>query len=169
MTTLTTTRSLFAACLAALSGCGGGASSAPAPAPVVIDDSGVRGSLIRNPPEQVLSLDPAGVQSRARLFGSYGIRLNAIAGAARYGVDVHRFEYATVGAAGEKTTASGALMVPRGGDAACTGPRPIVIYAHGSSQVKSVNLADVEPGVPYGITSMTFEPQGLRAFGVNGY
>jgi len=137
-------------------GCGGGASPAPAPAPtpVVVDNSGLRGSLIRNPPDRVLSLSAAQVATQAALFGDYGQRLNALAGAARCGVDVRHFEYATVGAASETTTASGALMVPTGSDPACAGPRPILLYAHGSSQVRATNMADLTPAAPYGLVSM---------------
>jgi hypothetical protein len=135
------------------SGCGGGASSAPTPPPV-IDHSGVRGSLIENPPPRVLSLDPAGVSARIASYGALGTQLSGFAGTPRCGIDVHHFEYATVGAAGEKTTASGALMVPTGSDPACTGSRPLMIYAHGSSEVRSVDMADISPQAAYGVASV---------------
>src|SRR5580698_3270367 len=48
-------------------------------------------------------------------------------------VNVYHMEYETVGGAGEATTASGALMVPTGSAAACQGPRPLVVYAHGTN------------------------------------
>ena len=154
--TLLYTRFLFAsaALFATLAGCGGsGGTAAPTP-PVVVDNSGVRGSLIRNPPDGVLSLDTAGVQSRINQFGDFGTRLSAVAGAPACGVDILHFEYATVGAAGEQTTASGALMVPTGSAATCTGARPIVMYAHGFSEVKSTNMADTTPQAPYGTESI---------------
>jgi len=154
-TFLTATGAVLLAATSA--GCGGGGASpapSPAPAPVVVDDSGLRGSLIRNPPARVLSLSATQVATQAMLFGDYGRRLNALAGAAKCGVDVRRFEYATVGAASETTTASGALMVPTGSDPACSGPRPILLYAHGSSQVHATNMADLTPGAPYGLVSM---------------
>jgi hypothetical protein len=44
----------------------------------------------------------------------------------------------------ETTTASGALMVPTGTDVRCTGPRPIVMYAHGTNVAKRFNMADFE-------------------------
>ena len=150
-TFLTTSGAVLLAAMSA--GCGGGSAS-PASAPVVVDDSGLRGSLIRNPPARVLSLNAAQVATQATLFGDYGRRLNALAGAAKCGVDVRHFEYATVGAASETTTASGALMVPTGSDPACAGPRPILLYAHGSSQVHATNMADLTPQAPYGLVSM---------------
>ena len=140
-----------------LSGCGGSGDSSPAaapPPPPVIDNSGVRGSLIENPPPRVISLDPAGVTAQVAAFGALGTQLANVAGTPKCGIDVHHFEYATVGAAGEKTTASGALMVPTGSDPACSGSRPLMMYAHGSSEVHGVDMTDLTPQAPYGITSI---------------
>ncbi len=156
--TLTRPLTLIAAAILStnLSGCGGDSSSTAAAAtpPPVVDNSGVRGSLIQNPPPRVLSLDPAGVTAQVASFGGLGTQLAGVAGAPKCGIDVHHFEYATVGAAGEKTTASGALMVPTGSDAACTGSRPLMMYAHGSSEVHGVDMADLTPQAPYGVTSI---------------
>jgi hypothetical protein len=58
-------------------------------------------------------------------------------------VDVHQIQYNTVGGAGEATTASGALMVPSGGAASCQGPRPILLYAHGTTTDRNFNIADL--------------------------
>jgi predicted porin len=58
------------------------------------------------------------------------------------GVDFS-LQYGTVGAKGEKTNATGALMVPVGTDSACTGARPIVLYAHGTTTGKNYNIANV--------------------------
>ena len=157
--------------LTAIAGCGGGGGGAsapsapPPPAPPVIDNSGVRGSLIESPPQQVLSLDTAGVTARIAQFGAFASQLTSFAGAPRCGVDVHHFEYATVGAAGDTTTAAGALMVPTGSDPACTGSRPLVLYAHGSSEVHSTNMADVTPQAPYGVASIEL----LALFAAHGW
>ena len=87
-------------------------------------------------------------------FGALGTQLAGFSGAPKCGIDVHHFEYATVGAAGEKTTASGALMVPTGSDPACTGSRPLMMYAHGSSEVHGVDMTALTPQAPYGVTSI---------------
>src|ERR1700733_12455224 len=58
-------------------------------------------------------------------------------------VNVYHMEYETVGGAGEATTASGALMVPTGSAASCQGPRPLVMYAHGTNTSKTFNMADL--------------------------
>ena len=136
-----------------MSGCGGAGDSSAPPQPV-IDNSGVRGTLIETPPPRVLSLDTAGVSARVASYGSFGTQLAAIAGAPACGIDVHHFEYATVGAGGEKTTASGALMVPTGSAPACSGARPIVLYGHGSSLDRQVDMADVQPSATYGVSSI---------------
>ena len=58
-------------------------------------------------------------------------------------VTVYHLQYETVGGQGEATTASGALMVPRGTDPSCQGPLPVVLYAHGTSASKSYDIANL--------------------------
>lgn len=58
-------------------------------------------------------------------------------------VDAYHLEYETVGGRGEATTASAALMIPRGPNARCQGPRSIVLYAHGKRTLKSFDIADL--------------------------
>ena len=58
-------------------------------------------------------------------------------------VNVYHIEYETVDGQGEAATASGALMVPGGSDPSCQGPRPILLYAHGTSAEKSYDIADL--------------------------
>src|SRR6185312_5916697 len=72
-----------------------------------------------------------------------GKSLLVVAGAPACGVDFYHIEYNTVGGKGETTTASGALLVPTGAAPACSGPRPIVLYAHGTQTDKTANLADI--------------------------
>ena len=43
----------------------------------------------------------------------------------------------------ETTESSGALMVPTGAAPNCSGPRPIVVYAHGTNTNKNLNIADI--------------------------
>jgi predicted esterase len=58
-------------------------------------------------------------------------------------IDVYHLEYETVGGAAEPTTASGALMIATGTDAACSGARPIVLYAHGTNTDRNFNIAAI--------------------------
>jgi hypothetical protein len=75
---------------------------------------------------------------------SSGRQLVEVTGAPKCGVDFYYIQYATVGGAGEATTASGALMVPTGPTAmGCSSARPIVLYAHGTNTDKAFNIADI--------------------------
>ena len=119
--------------------CGGGGDSvlltgvAPLPA---------QGTLAANSPVPILAFTAAGFSARLDSSAS-GQGLKLIAGTPKCGVDVRYIQYGTVGGKGEATDASGALMLPTGTDPACTGARPIVLYAHGTNISKSYNLADV--------------------------
>jgi alpha/beta superfamily hydrolase len=57
---------------------------------------------------------------------------------------MYNIEYETVGGAGEPTTASAALLVPTGLGANCTGARPIVLYAHGTTTDRNFNMANIQ-------------------------
>lgn len=161
-------RSSLPASLAALSAtalllaCGGGSDTQT---DVHTDTSGTRGSLVYNPPERVVSL--GAVQFKERLNEtSVGQNLLTVAGAPRCGVTVHYIEYGTVGGAGETTNATGALMLPQGDTAPCTGARPVVLYAHGTSTDKAYNVANItdttRPGAAEGLLlAATYAAQGF--------
>jgi hypothetical protein len=119
-----------------LTGCGTDSMTSLMPA------STARGSLIQDPPFRIASLDAA--TFNAELAGSpSGAQLLEVAGTPTCGVDFYYIQYNTVGGAGEATTASGALMVPTGSAAQCSGGRPIVLYAHGTNTDRSFNIADI--------------------------
>jgi hypothetical protein len=60
-------------------------------------------------------------------------------------ITVYHLTYNTQDPKGNVTPASGALMVPSGGSgAACTGPRPIVLYAHGTTTDRNFDLSQLE-------------------------
>jgi poly(3-hydroxybutyrate) depolymerase len=126
--------------LALLASCGG--SDDDDTSTTVIDSSTVRGTLIVSPPERVASFEPNGLWDLL-LTARNGQSLRDAAGQAACGIDFHRLEYQTVGALEEPTAASGVLMIPTGEAPECSGPRPIVVYAHGTSTDKGYNLADV--------------------------
>jgi predicted dienelactone hydrolase len=119
-----------------LSGCGSDSTSVSAG---VSTDPG---TLIYDPPFRIASLNAADFGAALGATDS-GKSLLAVAGTPSCGVDFYHIEYNTVGGAGEKTTASGALLVPTGASPACSGPRPIVLYAHGTQTDKTLNLADI--------------------------
>lgn len=126
-----------------VSACGGGGSDGSAGSQ---NANPGRGELMQTPPLRVtaptaadynkaLSLTPDGQNLLALSTGSP-------TGLVPCGVDVHHLKYGTVGGKGEPTTASGALMVPTGTGASCSGDRPILLFAHGTAVEKRYNLAD---------------------------
>jgi len=64
-------------------------------------------------------------------------------GMPRCGVRVYKFLYATIGGQGEATDASGALMVPTGSAARCRGPRPVVLYTHGTAIDRAEDMSAI--------------------------
>lgn len=100
-----------------------------------------RGQLIQTPPELV------GTYTAAQLLGNTGasniLSLLPLADSMVCDVNVHRINYRTVGGKDEDTTATGALMVPSGTDPNCSGARPIVLYAHGTTTDKGFDLTNV--------------------------
>jgi hypothetical protein len=70
-------------------------------------------------------------------------QLLSLSGAPVCDVLIYKIEYETVGAANEATTASAALMVPSGLGSDCTGKRPIVLYAHGTTTDRTFTMTDL--------------------------
>jgi hypothetical protein len=132
-------KTAFLAALAALvlAACGGGSSQT-----VGTNSSTQAGTLIYNPPFRVASVNATDLATQ---FGSTssGQQLLAVAGAPKCGIDFYYIQYQTVGAKGEQTTASGAIMAPNGSAAAgCSGALPILLYTHGTASSKSYNIAN---------------------------
>jgi hypothetical protein len=112
-----------------------------------VSSSTQAGTLIYNPPLRTASLNAAALAAQLGATAA-GQQLLALAGAPKCGIDFHNFQYQTVGGKGEQTTASGAIMAPTGG-AGCTGPLPILLYAHGTAVTRSYNLANpADPNNP---------------------
>ncbi|MCJ0765872.1 alpha/beta hydrolase family protein [Variovorax terrae] len=120
--------------------CGGGGSDPGGT--TTTDNSGARGSLQFNPPLRVTALTASAFQGNLSASAS-GQSLLAVAGAPKCGVSFYYLQYGTVGGAGEATNATGALIVPTGTDPACSGARPMVLYAHGTTTDKAYNIANI--------------------------
>ena len=104
--------------------------------------STAHGTLAVNPPFRIASLNAATFQAQLAASSS-GAQLLQLAGSPSCGVDFYYIKFWTLGGAGEPTESSGALMVPTGAAPACSGPRPIVLYAHGTNPLKTLNIADI--------------------------
>ena len=101
-----------------------------------------RGDLLTSPPAKLNSYTSS--QLLAALGGSdIGKALVGVTLSPNCGVDVYQLKYQTVGAKSESVAASGALMIPTGTDANCTGARPVMLYAHGTTASKTYNIADL--------------------------
>jgi alpha/beta superfamily hydrolase len=110
----------------------------PAPAPAAPP---VRGSLTEAP-VRTASLTPDQIAAALTSAEGADLLLELIV-APKCGIDVYQVRYNTVDPGGAATTASGAMMIPTGADPACQGPRPVVLYAHGTAAQRTLNLADI--------------------------
>lgn len=131
-------RSTFSSlALLVLAGCGGGGGS----------DSGMstsppRGKLLQSPPQLLSTVTAPALL--IELNAAANQQLLALSGNPVCDTLMYHIEYETVGGANEPTTASAALMVPTGLGANCTGARPIVLYAHGTTTDRAFNMADIQ-------------------------
>ena len=72
-----------------------------------------------------------------------GAQLLQVTGNPTCGVDFYYMKFWTVGGQRASAESSGALMVPTGAAPTCSGPRPILEYAHATETNKALNLADI--------------------------
>ncbi|MBR7793514.1 prolyl oligopeptidase family serine peptidase [Undibacterium sp. FT147W] len=148
---------------AVLSACGGSGSEGPA-----INTSVARGTLYANPPNLVpipqasgpalTKLDP--VVFKAMLEAKKP-GLTQVTGTPKCEISTYYMKYATVGGANEATDATGAIMVPSGSDPACTGPRPVLLYAHGTTVEKSFNMANLRDNSEASLVAAMYAAQGF--------
>jgi hypothetical protein len=135
-------RPLSAVALATLlAACGGGgdeSANASDPTPA----TPTRGSLLAGSPSKRASFSAAQLVAMVAIDDANPVAA-ALSLAPKCSIDVYDLKYGTVGAKAEAVTASGALMIPSGSDPACTGPRPILLYAHGTTTDRTANIADL--------------------------
>ncbi len=157
---------ILGAGIAALAACGGNSSQTSAPS-----TSTAHGTPAQNPPYRVISATAAAFQAQLDSITTGplpGAELLQLTGNPICGVDIYYLKFWTLGgnsASPEVTESSGALMVPTGAAPACSGPRPIVLYGHGTEFTQSLNLADV-------VTDPTSNPEGVliaAAFAAQGF
>jgi hypothetical protein len=112
-----------------LIGCGGGdgpAAGGPSQAPGTLLETSLRASHTAPDIEALRATSP--------LAGS--------ADPAACGVDIRHIVYVTLDPQGQPATASAAVMVPTGAGANCSGAHPLLLYAHGTTVLKSYDMAD---------------------------
>lgn len=148
---------------AVLSACGGSGSEGPA-----IDNSVARGTLVANPPilvpipqaggTAVTKLDPVVFKN---LLEAAKPGTTQVTGIPKCEISTYYMKYTTVGGANEATDATGAIMVPSGSDPACSGPRPVLLYAHGTTVDKSFNMANLRDNTEAITVAATYAAQGF--------
>ncbi len=107
-----------------------------------VASSSQRGTLVDNPALRVASVNATAFAAQLGASSS-GPQLLQLAGTPACGVDFYYIKYWTVGPDGSAQQVSAALMVPTGSAAPCTGPRPIVLYAHGTTTDAAYNIANI--------------------------
>lgn len=79
----------------------------------------------------------------------------------RCGISLYRIWYNTVGAAGEPASANAVVAVPSGDEAQCSGPRPVLLYAHGTYVQKSFDMAAIGDNAEARLAVAMFAAQGF--------
>src|ERR1700722_5892542 len=113
------------------SGSGSGADSTPP-----------RGTLLQSPPALLSTLTSPALL--LELNAAANQQLLSLSGAPVCDILIYDIKYETVGGANEATTASAALMIPTGLGANCTGARPMVLYAHGTTTDRTFTMANMQ-------------------------
>ena len=116
-----------------------------------------RGTLLQNPPGLLSTLTISDLLTELEL--PINALLLSVSSAPLCDILFYHIEYETVGGAGEATTASAVLMIPSGLGANCTGARPIVLYAHGTTTDRDYNMADLQNAETISLAAL-FASQG---------
>lgn len=148
---------------AVLSACGGGGTEGPK-----LDASNDRGTLVANPPNlvpipqasgpAVTQLDPAVFKV---MLETAKPGFTQVTGTPKCAITTYYMKYKTVGGANENTDATGAIMVPSGSDPACAGPRPVLLYAHGTTVDKSFNMSNLRDNAEATLVAAMYAAQGF--------
>jgi hypothetical protein len=133
---------------ALLSACGGGSD------PSTDDAPPARGTLLLG--------TKAGAATKTQIdAGTTAKGVIALTGAAKCDVDVRYVYYMTRDPQGNPATASAGVLVPSGTDAACSGNRPVLLYAHGTTTDKNFNMADVVNNAEASLVMAFYAAQGF--------
>jgi len=133
---------------AALAGCGGGANNNTDDPPP--------------PRATIITAVVAGAATAAQVdAGTAASGAQALTGKAVCDVEIRYVLYMTRDPMGQPATASAGVLVPKGSAAACSGDRPVVLYAHGTTTTKSYNMADVQKNGEASLLMAMYAAQGF--------
>lgn len=88
------------------------------------------------------TVEPVSAFTAEQIDTQFGLGTTATPDA-KCDIKIEKVNYPTVGAAGESTNATAALMLPSGEGAECQGDRPILLYAHGTTTDKNYDFSQV--------------------------
>ncbi len=97
--------------------------------------------------DEIITSNSTSVQSvsafnKTQIDTGFGLK-NTATPAAKCDIKIEKVSYLTKGAAGERTTATAALMLPSGDNVECQGDRPVLLYAHGTTTEKAYDFSQV--------------------------
>ena len=122
-----------------LAACGSDNNSATTPPAKTGVASLPTGNLIKDP----LTTKNLTASALTQLFHTTDPDFSKVAATPKCGVRVEYMQYDTVDVKGNKTDATGAVFIPTGTDASCSGNRPIVLNAHGTATTKAYNFVEI--------------------------
>lgn len=151
-----------------LAACGSDNDSATTPPAKTGVASLPTGNLIKDP----LTTKNLTASTLTQLFNTTDPDFSQVAATPKCGVRVEYMQYDTVDVKGNKTDATGAVFIPTGTDASCSGNRPIVLNAHGTATTKTYNFAEVgnannEAGPAATLLAALFAGQGYVVISPN--
>ena len=138
-----------------LASCGGGDAGGRAGAGAAGPPA--RGALLQSAPALLSTLTTSGLL--AQLNAAASQPLQSIGVAPICDILVYDVRYETVGGRNEAASASAALLVPTGLGPNCTGARPIVLYAHGTTTDRNFTMADLNNAETLALATL-FASQG---------
>ena len=148
---------------ALLSACGGGGSAGP-----TINTSTARGVLVANPPNLAPVIQPNGTAvpqldpvTFAAMLEKSQPGITQVTGTPVCSISTYYMKYNTVGSKNEPATATGAIYVPSGSSPQCSGPRPVVVYAHGTTVTQSFNMVNLPSNPEAALVAATYAAQGF--------
>ncbi|CAN7585290.1 prolyl oligopeptidase family serine peptidase [Pseudoduganella sp. LjRoot289] len=152
-----------------MAACGGGSGGASSPGgstlPVIVaPPPPPRGTLIGGPVSVPVASDSGSVatispQQFKQLLENAQNGMSGITSTPLCAVSSYTLRYNTIGSTGEAAEASTAVMLPSGTDPACGGPRPVLLYAHGTSPLKSYDMSKLD-GTEARLIAAIFAAQG---------
>ena len=163
------TKIFISVCLAStLAACGSDNDSTTTPPAKTGVASLPTGNLIKDP----LTTKNLTASALTQLFNTTDPDFSKVAATPKCGVRVEYMQYDTVDVKGNKTDATGAVFIPTGTDASCSGNRPIVLNAHGTATTKAYNFAEVgnannEAGPAATLLAALFAGQGYVVISPN--